>query len=206
MFKTDSVQTKKANIMNEKDQATPERILAAAVTLLKIAPSPERVTVRDIAQQAGVAIGAINYHFQTKENLFNQAVASIMDESAAGWQQEIQHPHVDAVTRLRRLLKERARAAYRYRKLAAIATEFELLNGSMDDQHLVLPLLRRIFGSRKTELELRLVAFQLMVTFQVAFLRTEGFKRYAGVDLAAESQREVMIDMLIDQIVGASRT
>jgi len=192
--------------MGAKDVTTKERILAAAVKILKAKEDPHEVTIRQLAEEAGVAVGAINYHFQNKENLLRLAVGRIMEEVAAAWYLPFLSPDVDPVTRLRNLVKESGRIAFRYRKLATISTTHELMTGDLDVPVLVLPLLREIFGDKKKELDLRLLAFQLIVTAQVAFLRADVFKRYSGVDLSVEAEREALIDRLIDFLVGAANT
>lgn len=188
--------------MSGTDRATRERILAAAMELLQAEADPDRITVRQLAEAAGVAVGAINYHFRSKENLLNLAVGRLMGEVAAAWYQPLASPEADPVTRLRNLLKESGRIAFRYRKLAAISASYELMSGNLDVPGLILPLLRQILGDRKSELELRLMAFQLIVTAQVALLRADAFKRYSGVDLTVEADREALIDRLVDLDLG----
>jgi AcrR family transcriptional regulator len=59
--------------MSPEEASTRNRILKAAVRLL-FKGEPENFTTRDIAQEAGVNAAAINYHFQSKENLVEEAV------------------------------------------------------------------------------------------------------------------------------------
>jgi AcrR family transcriptional regulator len=41
----------------------------------------DKLTIRDLAAKAGVNIGAVNYHFGSKENLVSQAVAFFITET-----------------------------------------------------------------------------------------------------------------------------
>jgi len=41
----------------------------------------DKLTIRDLAARAGVNIGAVNYHFGSKENLVSQAVAFFITET-----------------------------------------------------------------------------------------------------------------------------
>ena len=59
-----------------------DRIFQAAVDLLNEETNPDDITVRRIAERAGVGIGAVNYHFQSKDNLLNQAVGALMQAEA----------------------------------------------------------------------------------------------------------------------------
>lgn len=102
---------------------------------------------------------------------------------------------------LRQLMKETADIAVRHRKLTAISISHELLSGEMTVPALLLPLLHEIAGGRKSDWELRLLAFQFVTAMQVALLRAETFKRYSGVDPFVASEREAVIDFLVDHLV-----
>lgn len=56
-----------------KSEATKEKIYNSAVKLIG-QRAFEDISVKDIAEEAGVNIAAINYYFQTKENLFQSAL------------------------------------------------------------------------------------------------------------------------------------
>ena len=63
---------------------------------------------------------------------------------------------------------------------------------------MIIPLLREIFGDAKTELELKLIALQMICTMQISFLHEEQFRRYAGVDIGNPNVQEEIIDLIID--------
>lgn len=77
--------------MSDKDVAADERIIRTAMEILVEEEEPERITVRQIAQRAGVAVGAINYHFQSKEDLLSEAVGRIFDDAATILYRPFQH-------------------------------------------------------------------------------------------------------------------
>lgn len=189
------------DLTNQPDETrgTPkERILAATAALLAEVDDPERITIRQIADRAGVGIGLINYHFQNKDNLLNEAVIGIVGDVAASWYESSGHPDLDPVTRLRNLLKESARVVIQYPKFGRISIQYDLLQGEMQTPTLILPLLREIFGPAKSETELRLIAFQIITFTQVAFLRAGRFRQFSGIDLFNDSQRDSAIDMVLD--------
>lgn len=187
--------------MGERDQESRQRILAATIDILNEIDDPARITVRQIAERAGVGIGAINYHFQSKDNLVIQAVNHIVEGAAANWYEPLQHTDVDAVTRLKRLIKDTASAVARYDKFMRITISYGLLQGEMDTSALILPLLREIVGGDMSESELRVLAFQLIIPTQVAYLRADAFKGFTGVDLYDESQRDAMLDLMVDHLI-----
>lgn len=66
-------ETPAASSTNGRGGKTREHILAAARQAL-LAEGYERITTRRIAQQAGVNIATLHYHFKTKEILLSEAV------------------------------------------------------------------------------------------------------------------------------------
>ena len=197
-----------ANIEKDRELVTTldpkERILTATIDILNEEASPEKITVRQIAERAGVSIGAINYHFQSKDNLLNEAVGRIIGDVAASWYQPFQPLDVDPLTRLRKLFKESAKIIVRYPKFVELTFSHALLHDDFGVPMLIVPLLREILGPNRSELELRLLAFELVVSMQVAVLRSEAFRRYSGIDLHDEVQREAALDILIDNIMVKS--
>jgi AcrR family transcriptional regulator len=188
--------------MTETDLGPKERILHATIAMLNEEDDLSKITVRRIADWAGVGIGLINYHFQTKENLLNEAVGMIMGQEAARWLGAAEFGETDPVTRLKMLLKETSRIALRYPMLSEIAISHALLRGNMDVEQMVLPMFRQIFGEGATELRVRLAAFQLIASAQVAFLRSREFRTYVGIDLFNDRQRDEALDLLVDNLIG----
>ncbi len=187
--------------MKETDLAAKERIIQATIALLNEEADPDKLTVRRIAERAEVGVGTINYHFQTKENLLNQAVGLIMREMAAKWTAPQEQAETDPVARLRNLLKETSEVAFQFPALSRIAISHALMQGNMEPALLTLPMLREIYGAEKSETELRLIAFTLITATQVIFLRAPAFQLYAGIDFFDQQQREASIDILIDNLV-----
>ena len=192
-----------SNDVTEVPSGSPkERILAATVALLNQVDDPDRITIRQIAERAGVGIGLINYHFRNRDNLLNEAVMSIVGDVAASWYDPAFHPEVDPETRLRNLLKESSRVVVQYPKFGRISIQYDLLQGEMLTPTLLLPLLREIFAAEKSETELRLIAFQVIIFTQVAFLRADRFRQFSGIDLFDEGQRNAALDLLLDNLLS----
>lgn len=178
-----------------------ERILAAAAALLDETSDPQRITVRQIAERAGVGIGLINYHFQSKDNLLNEVVSGLMLAEAARWFAAAADSSLDAQTRLRRLLQETSRIGVQYPGHLQIMLTHEFQQPTFSVPLMIVPLLREIYGGRKTEMELRLIALQMVLPLQVAGLQPDALRLYAGVDLFDARQREDLIDTLIDNLI-----
>ena len=180
------------------------RLLQATLEILNEEDDPAGITVRQIAERAGVALGSINYYFQSKDNLLYEAVSGLMTAEASRWfAPAVQDSALDPVTRLKQLLKETSRIGIRYPKLLRIMLEHDLQHGEMTAALMLMPLLHEISGGRRSEFELRLIALQLITTLQVMFLRAGTFRLYAGIDVLDDLQRDRGIDLMVDLAVGA---
>jgi len=78
-------------LMHVNDFETKERLIQTTIDLLEDVDEVNDITVRQIAERAGVGIGSINYHFQSKDNLLNEAVMQVVGDVAASWYQPFQH-------------------------------------------------------------------------------------------------------------------
>jgi hypothetical protein len=105
------------------------------------------------------------------------------------------------VEKLRNLLKETSAIGVRFPAQLRVSISFELQHGDFSVAQMLIPILREIFGMTKTEKELRVLAFQIITPLQVASLRNDTFRGYAGIDLFNDEQRNSTIDMLIDNIL-----
>ena len=187
--------------MAEEELQTRDKLLSAAIELLNEEENPDRITARRITERAGVSLGSINYYFQSKDNLLNDAVTRLVGDVASSWYQPFQRQDVDPLTRLKQLFKETSRLLARYPSFTQISVSHALLQGEISVPPLILPLLREIFGDQKSEIEIRLVAFQLVTAAQVAALRAEAFQRYCGVDIYDDAQRDAALDTMVDNLI-----
>lgn len=60
-------------------ESTKEKIISATYKLMECSEDIGKITVRQIAQSAEVNVALVNYHFKTKENLFNEVIGKIME-------------------------------------------------------------------------------------------------------------------------------
>lgn len=181
---------------------TRTRILEAAAGLLNEGGDPQRITVRQIAERAGVGVGLINYHFQSRDNLLNEVVSSLMLVEAGRWFEAAATADADPVTRLKALFRETSRIAAQYPGYLQVMVNHELQNSTFSVPLMIIPLLREIFGSTKTEMELRLIALQMVLPLQIVALQPAALQLYAGVDIFDSRQRDNLIDTLVDNLLA----
>jgi len=187
--------------MSDDEIETKERLVQAAIELLSAEKSTSKITARRITDLAGVSLGSINYHFRSKDNLLNEAVGRMTYEIAESWLQPVQGFEDDPVGALKMLMIETSRTMARYAHLAKIMVGNILKQGSFDVPLVIVPLLRDIYAGQKSEQELRLIAFQLVVPMQVALWHDRAFLLFAGYDLYDDRQRDQWIETQVDNLI-----
>jgi len=187
--------------MDKKDQDARNRILKATAELLEEAGRIDQITVREIAERAGVGVGLINYHFQSKDNLLGIAVGNEMKKMADGFTKAGSLPGVDPVEKIKTMLKELFRFGERHKEYMKYMVTHSVLNGDMQAELALIPLLREIFGENRDEINLRIIAMQILMPLQVTSLSPQAFHFYSGIDIFDEAQRNKYIDILVDNMV-----
>ncbi|HEX3039199.1 MAG TPA: TetR family transcriptional regulator [Caproiciproducens sp.] len=185
--------------MGNEDAA--KQLLAAAAELLEEAEKPEEITSRQIAARAGVNLALINYYFQSKDKLLFDAVGKIMERSADSFLAEPKTV-IPPKERLRKMLYELCETVVKYQKFTAIYVPHIVLHDDILAPLYILPILREYFGERRTELECRIIAYQMITYMQVAFFRADAFQKYTGLDIMDASVSRELIDMELKLLLG----
>ncbi len=184
--------------MNESLGAK-EKILETVVTLLKDKKDISTVTNRQIASLAGVNSALINYYFQSKENLINMAVGICMGNVF----EEIMEKAANdgcPIERLKNMIKAISEVGFHNFNLSMITVVTEMKEGGLNTNQQILPILREIFGSSKTETELKIIACQLLTPIQIIFLNAYTYKNYLKCELFDDITRNKMIDAMFDNL------
>lgn len=186
-------------MVNELDARN--RIMEAAKEILDEEQDISRITIRRIAEKAGVGIGLINYHFQSKEKLLNETVNVTMGRMAEEFHSIEKLNGMEPVEFIKYMLKKLSDFAVRYQKLTRISVSYALMQGDMEAERYILPALRTFYGRSKDERELRLLAFTLITAIQAIYLRADAFLKYSSIDVLDEEQRNEAIDFLVTNII-----
>ena len=207
--------------MNTEAQAVKQRILQAVIDLIQELQSFEKVSMRKIAERAGVAVSMVNYHYQTKENLVNQAVQAfigrVIERSEApyvsdGDQEGGGHTEAaDPVDSMRKHLKGAARFMADNPGISRVSILHDMKVGSGQDNtsqvvDLVGRQLKLIFPEQHDPLQLQISALMQVAAVQHLFLRADYIKKETGFDFYNESQRNQLMDTVINTTVGSNKT
>lgn len=185
-----------------KTDSVKERIITAAINLIEGCDSIENVTVRDIAANAGVGPGLINYHFQTKDNLVNLSVQRIIGNIISNFDKIYQNLNMAAYDKLRYLTKRMCTFIVTNPGISRVSILSDLTAGSSGDNSAqtikaYYPVIRELYGSEKTDLEIYLLTQSLTATIQSVFLRSNILLENTRIDFYDPREREEFIDSLL---------
>lgn len=164
-----------------------------------------RITVRDICSRANVGVGTVNYHFQSKENLINQCVQSIIGNIIGGFDELAESLDLDPYDKLRFLFKTNIEFLVQNVGISKVSIMSDLVLGSENDNSIqtrnaYLRLLRKIYQNQKPDEELKCILHIAISTLQVIFLRAQIIKRVDGLDLTTEEGRDRFMDIFMDRV------
>lgn len=192
--------------MNSKEQATQQLIVDAAKTLLEETEDIDKITVRQIAQRANVGIGLINYHFKSKDNLLSIAIGDRMAKIISDFSKSDSYAHLSPIQKLKSMLRELYALSDKKEKLMHFVLSNDIMKGNMQTPLHLIPLLKQIFGDKKDDMELRILALQILYPIQVTGLNKETFYMYSGIDVSNAEQRNRFIDSLINNLCENHKT
>jgi AcrR family transcriptional regulator len=187
--------------MNNSELDAKTRIVKATMDILNEIHDIDKITVRQIAEKANVGVGLVNYHFRTKENLIQQAIGTTMGKMADTLNMLDVNMADTPEKKLKTMLKKLSDFGVQYSKFMKVSIAYELQYGNMQAPLYLVPVLREIFGKQKDEIEIRIIALQILTTMQSVYLRSTEFQLYTGMDINNAIQRNKLIDMLVDNVI-----
>lgn len=187
------------------ENETRQRIISATIELLNELPDVEKITVRLVAQRAEVGVGLINYHFHTRDNLISLAIGSIMAEMATAMGSAGTNGDDSGVERIRSMLKSLYTYAEQHEKFIQFLLTHGIINGDLDSALYLVPGLKEVFPQEKDEIQLRIIALQILLPIQVASINPSAFRHFTGIDLHDVKQRDAYIDTLVDNVLTTQK-
>ena len=189
-----------------KTNSVKEKIVDSTIELLGECETVEKVTVRDIAQRAGVGVGLINYHFQTKENLVNICVQRIIGDVISKFDQLSKNLNMEPLEKLRSLAKRNCSFLVQNKGISRISILSDIENGNLTDNtsrtvRAYLPIVRTVCSEKKSDKEIYLVTSIMISAFQSAFMRGNVYMQGLELDFYEMHQRDLIVDMIIDNVI-----
>jgi len=178
-----------------------QRLVRVTVELLHESSDPSNVTVRRIASRADVGIGLINYYFGSRDSLINEAIGMLISEKVEPFLNESLASAQTPMERLVELVVASGEVAAQYPQYAETALAYTLMHEKMDIPALILPLLRGILAENRPELEIRWMAYSLIVTTQAMFIHRRELQVFVGMNFNDRYDRREAIETIIKTIV-----
>jgi AcrR family transcriptional regulator len=173
-----------------------EQILDATVKLLLDSKDPESITVRDIAAAADVQLAMINYYFRSKDELLYQAVGALRNKMAGDWL-SIKGKKMNAYKRFREMLIALCGMSVKYSWYMRLTVEYELTKAEIVSPQKTLPLIREICGDKRSEISMRITAYEIISTLQLIFFRAKDISKYLGFDVLEYDRMMEIIDTIL---------
>ncbi|NTW05683.1 MAG: TetR/AcrR family transcriptional regulator [Peptococcaceae bacterium] len=187
--------------MTGNDQEAKNRILKVTGEMLDRGENPDKLTVRKIAEQSGVGIGLINYHFGSKNGLLSMAIGEAMAKLATDYAGSGNYVNISPQERLKSMLENLYKLGEQYEKLIQFQITQDITAGDMTASLFLVPVLKEILNNSKDELELRLIAVQILLPLQVASINPSEFYDFSGINLRNSEQRVRFINKLVDNLL-----
>jgi AcrR family transcriptional regulator len=187
----------------KKSAEVKERIIEATISLItKSSGDAANINTRAIAEAAGVGVGLINYHFQTKDNLIEICVERMIGEVIASFSPTLQEQQ--PLARLKHSAKLVMDFLIENPSVARISILTDCKTPKTDDNTIKSAMSAKttLKSSELSDKEQFLLTFALNLTMQALFLRKDQSEEVFGYDINVKKQRDEALDLLIDSLFG----
>lgn len=187
----------------EKSLQTKQRIQAAATDLIQHSEGNlAQVTMRAIAQQAGVSVGLINHYFTSKDQLIEACVQQIIRGVVTTFQPALP-PGATRTQALGATAKQVADFLFAHPQISRISILGDLQTpGKADNTAGTVQGFAAVLAGGKPTGEQLAAAFTLTSVLQTAFLRRTLLLQTTGLDSNRKPVRDGWIDSLVATITG----
>jgi AcrR family transcriptional regulator len=185
------------------------RILDAAIEAMIKTGDVRKVTMRDVASRAEVGLGAVNYHFQTKENLVNVAVRRFIDAVISGWTGTSDLSSDDSpVDQFRKLLATSADFLAEHPRVSRISILFDAEHPDPDDNtgqvvEQLTPFAVQCLGPARKHLG-PTISRACVAAMQLFFLRS--YERNVTPSFFVDDDRSRFLAELVETVFGPDQT
>ncbi len=195
--------------MRQEEQATRNAILKATFELLSTEDVKD-ITIRRIAYYANVAVSAINYHFQTKENLIDLSVKTGVAQIVKNAFEQYKNLTGEPVERLKTVVISTCNIIASMARISKLSILNDLQRGFgtdniYDSVNVLALILKDIFDGqdypKKSKDDLRLIAYQITASVHFGFFRSLQMKNEIGLDFFNSKDREKYIEKILINLI-----
>ena len=183
-----------------KSERTKENIIQQTISLIKETNgAAEDITIRKIAERAGVGVGLINHYFQSKDHLIEVCVQTIISEVINSFRPEACESN-EPIEITKCVAKQVMDFLMDNKQISRVSILSDLKQPSVTDNTMktVLSFAKSLSGGQLTDKHL-ISSFMIISVLQEAFLRMGILKECIGVDFNSKEQRDNFIDYIIER-------
>ncbi len=186
----------------KKDTEFKENIIQATINLIQKSNGDiNKITTRDIAKNARVGNGLINYHFGTKENLINSCIERMIGDIVKNYNPNLSECNnfeeelIMGTTKVFDFLFKNP-AIYRMSMLYDYTNPKEN-NNTIKSQKIIM----KSIGNNMNELDKAMYSFILVSVMQTAFLTAKLNNEMSGFKLDTTESRKEFIEKLVKTLL-----
>lgn len=188
----------------KKSELAKEKIIEVTIDLIQNANGEiHKVTTRAIAKRAGIGVGLVNYHFESKNKLIEICVQRIISDVIKSFKPNL-NKELDSISRIKKVTKMVADFLIQNPSVSKIS-----ILGDMNTPNTVDNTMKTVKGFLASmgdynisKEEKMLLSFALTSILQAVFLRKDITKESFGFDFNNKEERERVIDFMIDKLFG----
>ena len=192
----------KKNKKTEKSELTKENIIQQTIKIInEYNGNTDLVTIRKIAQRAGIGIGLINHYFGSKDQLIEICVQKIIGGIIHSFQ--VEENNITLIDLTKQVTKQVIDYLVDHPQISKISILSDLNSPHYKDHSMstAYGFAYYIAGRKKpTTLQLQ-KGFFLVAILQESFLRKETLLQDIDIDFQDKNKRDQYIDLLIDIIM-----
>ncbi len=115
----------------DREPGAEQRLLEATIQCIE-AVGIESVTIRKIAEIAGMNSAAVNYYFRSKQALIDRTLAATTENAIGDWERIIADPKMEPVDRLRSILRELLEGLEKFPNLSKAHLHGPIMEGDFE--------------------------------------------------------------------------
>ena len=183
------------------DETLKEQLIQATMSLIR--EDQPNITIRKIAERAGVGVGLVNYHFQTKKNLINIAAQRVIDGVISQVPAVLESFEGTPLEKLKLLIKSTMGYIEAHPNVSRISILRDMNAGcSADNTEMTILAYNEVLKEIIPEKDKQFLAGHIIcASLQSLFLRADVLREMNGFDFHNKAQRDRFVDDLLDIVL-----
>ena len=183
-----------------KSEITKENLIKQTICLIKETNGAiENITMRKIAERAGVGVGLANHYFKSKEHLIEVCVQTIISDIINSFHLELCESK-EPIEITKCTAKQVMDFLMENKQISKVSILSDMIQPKAIDNTMktVLGFRRCLSGEQMTDKNM-INSFMITSVLQEAFLRKDILKETLGIDFYDKEQRDRFIDYTIER-------